>query len=327
MNRHMNIRRTGLLVLAGVFATAAMIARAQEAWPVKPVRFIVPVGPGGAPDRVNRLVAERLAKKWGQQVLIENKPSIGLIVGTEQVAKSTPDGYTLLSTLTAHVQTPFLFNKLPFDAIRDFAPITQMTEVDVLFAIRADLPIRNIKELLAAAKSAPTPLTFGSTGQGSTYHLNGSALAKATGVNLLHVPYKSEVNAMTDLAGGRIDASFSSFPSVMPMIQAGRVRPIALVSSMRSLVYPDLPIFSELGVTRLDSWFGLLAPRATPVEIVRKISADVREIVRDPEVTRIFGEQGIRTIGSTPEEFAKMLEANLASWKKTISETGLKAAD
>jgi tripartite-type tricarboxylate transporter receptor subunit TctC len=323
----MNNRYNGLLAMAGIFAMAGTLVHAQDTWPVKPVRFIVPVAPAGAPDRVNRLVAEKLSKKWGVQVLIENKPSVGLIVGTDAVAKAPPDGYTLLSTLTAHVQTPFLFNKLPFDTMRDFMPITQMAEVDVMFAIRADLPFKTMKEFLTAAKSAPTPMTFGSTGQGSTYHLNGSALAKATGVNLLHVPYKSEVAAMTDLAGGRIDASFSSFPSVMPMIQAGRVRPLALVSSMRSTIYPDLPIFSDIGVTRLDSWFGLLAPRGTPVEIVRKVSADVREIVRDPETTKTFAEQGIRTIGSTPEEFAKMLEINLAGWKKTIAETGLKAAD
>ena len=316
-----------MMLLLMALALLCTKVNAQESWPVKPVRFIVPVGPGGAPDRVNRLVAERLSKKWGVQVLVENKPSVGLIVGTEQVAKAAPDGYTLLSTLTAHVQTPFLFNKLPFDTVRDFVPITQMNEVDVIFAIRADLPLKNIKEFLAAAKASAAPLTFGSTGQGSTYHLNGAALSKATGVNLLHVPYKSEVAAMADLAGGRIDASFSSFPSVMPMIQAGRVRPIAMVSSSRSSVFPDLPIFAELGVTRLDSWFGLLAPRGTPAEIVRKVSSDVREIVRDPDVTRTFAEQGIRTIGSTPEEFAKMLEANLASWKKTIGETGLKAVD
>jgi len=323
----MKNKYNGLLALAGILAMAGTLAHGQETWPVKPVRFIVPVAPAGAPDRVNRLLAEKLSKKWGVQVLIENKPSVGLIVGTEMVAKAPPDGYTLLSTLTAHVQTPFLFNKLPFDTMRDFMPITQMAEVDVMFAIRADLSFKTMKEFLAAAKAAPTPMTFGSTGQGSTYHLNGAALAKATGVNLLHVPYKSEVAAMTDLAGGRIDASFSSFPSVMPMIQAGRVRPLALVSSMRSTIYPDLPIFSDIGVTRLDSWFGLLAPRGTPPEIVRKVSADVREIVRDPETTKTFAEQGIRTIGSTPEEFAKMLESNLAGWKKTIAETGLKAAD
>jgi tripartite-type tricarboxylate transporter receptor subunit TctC len=323
----MKNKYNGLLALAGILAMAGSLAHGQETWPVKPVRVIVPVAPAGAPDRVNRLLAEKLSKKWGVQVLIENKPSVGLIVGTEMVAKAPPDGYTLLSTLTAHVQTPFLFNKLPFDTMRDFMPITQMAEVDVMFAIRADLSFKTMKEFLAAAKAAPTHMTFGSTGQGSTYHLNGAALAKATGVNLLHVPYKSEVAAMTDLAGGRIDASFSSFPSVMPMIQAGRVRPLALVSSMRSTIYPDLPIFSDIGVTRLDSWFGLLAPRGTPPEIVRKVSADVREIVRDPETTKTFAEQGIRTIGSTPEEFAKMLESNLAGWKKTIAETGLKAAD
>ena len=319
--------RGSFLAIAPLLLSSMLPSFAQDAWPSKPVRFIVPVAPAGAPDRVNRLVAERLSKKWGQQVLIENRPSVGLIVGTEMVAKAPPDGYTLLSTLTAHVQTPFLFNKLPFDTMRDFVPITQMTEVDVMFAIRADLPFKTVKEFLAAAKSAPKPFTFGSTGQGSTYHLNGSALSKATGVELLHVPYKSEVAAMTDLAGGRIDASFSSFPSIQPMIQAGRVRPLALVSSQRSTIYPDLPIFSDLGVTRLDSWFGILAPRGTPEAIIRKVSADVREIMRDPEVVRTFAEVGIRTIGSSPEEFAKMLEVNLASWKKTIGETGLKASD
>ena len=322
-----NSRRLAPALLAGVILAAAVAAHAQETWPVKPVRFIVPIAAAGAPDRVNRLLAERLSKKWGTQVLIENRPSVGLIVGTEAVAKAPPDGYTLLSTLTAHVQSPFLFNNLPFDVTRDFLPITQTAEVDILFAVRSDLPYRTMKEFLAGAKSAPQPLSFGSTGQGSTYHLNGSALSKATGIELLHVPYKSEVAAVTDLAGGRIDAGFSSLASIAQMIQGGRVRPIALVSSRRSPLFPDLPLFAEFGVTRLDSWFGLLAPRGTPADIVRKVSADAREIMRDPETTRFFAEQGVRTVGSTPEEFAKMLEVNLAAWKKIIGETGLKAAD
>ncbi len=312
------------LLACALFSVPAM---AQETWPSKPVRFIVPIGAGGAPERVNRLVADGLGKKYGQQFLIENRPSVGLIVGTDAVAKAPPDGYTLLSTLTAHVQVPSLFNKLPFDPVADFVPVTQMAEVDVMFAVRADLPAKNMKEFLALAKSAPTQLTFGSTGQGSTYHLNGSALSRATGVPLLHVPYKSEVAAMTDLAGGRIDSSFASFPTAEPMIKAGRIRPLAMVSSTKSAAYPDLPIFSELGVIRLDSWFGLLAPRGTPVELVRRIATDVRDILRDPQTTRSLAEAGIRTVGSTPEEFARMLEVNRASWKKTIEETGLKATD
>ncbi len=310
------------------FASAlALPAAAQEAWPTKPIRFIVPIGAGGAPERVNRLVADGLTKKWGQPVLIENRPSAGLIVGTEAVVKAPPDGYTLLSTLTAHVQAPYLFNNLPYDPVRDLVPVTEMAEVAVMFVVRSDLPAKNIREFLALAKSAPKPLTIGSTGQGSTYHLNGSALARATGVPLLHVPYKSEVAAMTDLAGGRIDSSFASFPTAEPMMTSGRVRALALVSSSKSPAYPDLPIFSELGVTRLDSWFGLLAPRGTPSDIVRKIATEVREIVRDPQATRSLAEAGIRTVGSTPEEFAKMLEANRAGWKKTIEESGVKATD
>jgi tripartite-type tricarboxylate transporter receptor subunit TctC len=322
---HASWRHGVVLALASMVGSTA--AWAQDNWPSKPIKFILPIGAGGAPERVNRLVADGISKKWGQPVLIENRPSAGLIVGTEAVVKSAPDGYTLLSTLTAHVQAPFLFNKLPYDPVRDLVPVTEMAEVDVMFVVRNDLPAKNMREFLALAKQSGSPLTCGSTGQGSTYHLNGSALSRATGVPLLHVPYKSEVAAMTDLAAGRVDAGFSSFPTAEPMIKGGRVRALAMVSSSKSPAYPDLPIFSELGVTRLDSWFGLLAPRGTPVEIIRKISTEVRDILREPNTTRSLAEAGIRTVGSTPEEFAKMLEVNRAGWKKTIEETGLKAAD
>ena len=211
-----------------VVAALATATHAAEPWPAKPVRFIVPVTPGGAPDRVARLLSERLQKKWGQPVVIENKPGAGLIIGTEYVARAAPDGYTLLNTLTAHVQTPFLFRKLPFDTVRDFVPITQTAEVDVMFAVRADLPYKRFEELIAAAKTANPPLSYGSTGQGSTYHLNGVAITRATGVNMLHVPYKGEVQALTDLLAGRIDTSFASFPTMLPMVQAGRIRLVLL---------------------------------------------------------------------------------------------------
>lgn len=318
---------TPLFAVAAALFSFASAAVAQSGWPAKPVKFLVPVAPGGAPEAVNRLLADRLANKWGVQILIENKPSAGLIVATEQVARAAPDGYTLLSTLTAHVQVPSLFRNLPFDTMRDFAPITQSVEVDTIFAVRADLPVKNMKEFIALAKASPTQLTYGSTGQGSTYHLNGSALSRATGTNLLHVPYKGAVAALNDLVGGRIDSTFGAFPTMMAMVRAGRVRPLAIVSLNRSPLLPDLPTVAELGVTRLSSWFGLLAPRATPPDIVRRISGDVRDIVRDPEVGRKFSDEGFRMVGSTPEEFAAMLEFNLAGWKKIITESGIQASD
>ena len=315
-------------VLLAALAAYASATHAQIEWPGKPVKFLVPVAPGNTPDIVTRMITERLSSKWGTPVIVENRAgATAARLVTEQVARSSPDGYTFLSTLTTHVQMPSLFNNLSFDPIQDFAPITQTASVDVIFAARADLPARNIKEFIALAKSSPAQLTYGSAGQGSSYHLTGSALSKATGSNLLHVPYKSAAAAMNDMVGGSIDSTFGTLPILMPHVRAGRARPLSIVGSKRSQLLADLPTTGELGMPDIPQWFGILAPRGIPPIIVARVYADVRDILREEPIAQRLVDGGIQAVGSSPEVFAAMLKSSLGGWKKIIDDAGLKAAD
>jgi tripartite-type tricarboxylate transporter receptor subunit TctC len=311
------------LVLAA--ASTFTIHGHAQSYPAKPVRFILPIAVGTAPDAVTRFVSERLGAKLGVQVLVENRPSAGLIIGTDQVAKAAPDGYTLLSTLTTHVQVPSLYKTLPFDTLRDFAPITHMVNVDTLFLVRADLPVKDVKEFFALAKSTPNQLSYGSTGAGQSYHLNASALSRAAGVELLHVPYKGAVDALNELVAGRIDATFGSIPTSLGQIKAGRIRPLAAISLKRNPRLPDVPTFAELNVPILPAWFGLLAPRATPDPVIRKIQAEVRDIILDPAFAQRFASEGLHVIASSPEEFATKLSSDVAAWRRIIDAAGIKA--
>jgi tripartite-type tricarboxylate transporter receptor subunit TctC len=306
------------------FLVSAMSAHAQS-WPAKPVRFVLPIAAGTAPDAVTRFVAEQLTGRWGVNILVENRPSAGLIIGTEQVAKAAPDGYTLLSTLTTHAQVPSLYKTLPFDVLRDFAPITHMVNVDTLFLVRADLPAQSVKEFFALAKTAPKQLSYGSTGAGQSYHLNASALSKAAGVELLHVPYKGAVDALNELVAGRIDVTFGSLPTSVGLIKAGRIRPLAVIGAKRNTRLADVPTFSELGVPILPAWFGLLAPRGTPDTVIRRVNGDVREIILSNAFSQRFANEGLHPFASSPEEFAAKLSADVAAWRRIIEDAGIKA--
>ncbi len=308
----------------GTFASI-QLSYAADTWPVKPIRIVLPIqAGGGAPEQVLRVLAAKLSPKWGVPITLEFKPGAGLILGTEYVARAAPDGYTLLSTLTAHVQTPSLFKKLPFDTVRDFAPVTQTVAVEMVYAVRSESPYRTLKEFLAAAKIANPHLSYGSTGQGSSYHLFGFALSNANGANMLHVPYRGEVLALTDLLAGRIDSSFGSFPSTLPHIKSGRLRALAVVGTDSSPMFPGLPSINEFGIPKLHSWFGILAPRGTPTDVVQKIYVGIREVLTDGEVSKSLVAQGIRPVASSPREFAQLIEADLGNWKKIIAETGMK---
>ena len=301
------------------------VSHAADPWPAKPIRIVLPIqAGGGAPERVVRVLADKLGAKWGVPITLEFKPSAGLILGTEQVARAAPDGYTLLSTLTAHVQTPSLFKKLPFDTLRDFVPISQTVSVDMVYVVKSDAPYRTMKDFLAAAKNANPPLSYGSTGQGSSYHLFSFALSTANGANMLHVPYKGEVLALTDVLGGRIDSSLGSFPSTLPHIKSGRLRALAVAGTDASPVFPGLPSINEFGIPKLHSWFGILAPRGTATDVVQKIYVGIREVLTDAEVAKSLSDQGIRTVASSPEDFARLIETELGNWRKIIAQTGLK---
>lgn len=327
----MQIKRSMLaLGISGLLlATLAGPLAAQPAWPTRAVKFVVPSNAGGSPDRVSRLLAERLSKKWGQPTVVENKAGATSIIGTDFVAKSPADGYTMLSTFTSLVQVPALFKRVPYDTERDLVAVTQTVAVDVLFLVRADSPYKTLQDFAAAAKTAKPPLSYGSFGNGSSFHIYGEKLAQSMGVDLTHVPYKGELPSTTDLLGGQLSSSFASVGTALPFLNDGRLRPLGVASTKRSPVLPNVPTLGELGMNMPDlvGWFGVLAPAGTPAPIIQKVAADIREILTQPDVVKILRDQGLEPVASSPEAFQRRLNDDLVQWKKLLPEVGIKPAD
>ncbi|HYD56707.1 MAG TPA: tripartite tricarboxylate transporter substrate binding protein [Burkholderiales bacterium] len=295
-----------------------------QAWPTKPVKFVMPSPPASSPDRYTRYLAERLSQKWGVPVVVENKPGATAMIGTKYVAEQPADGYTLLSTFTSFVQAPILF-KAPYDPEKDFAPVTQTMLAEVIMEVRADSPYKTFAEIIAAAKQKK--LSYGSFGNGSSFHIYGETVKRTMGIDMIHVPYKGEALILTDLLGGQIDVGFNSIGTALPQIKAGKVRPIALIGSKRSKALPDVPTFPELGVPKLSggAWFGIFAPAGTPKPVVEKISVDINGFLNSPEMQKWLRDQGLEPTGMTPDEFSQFIKADLAKWRQLIAELGIKA--
>ena len=319
----MNAVRIGALLVALGFASAA----SAQAWPAKTVKFVMPSPPASSPDRTTRWFAERLSQKWGVPVVVENRPGATAMVGTEHVAKQPADGYTFLSTFTSFVQAPILFPNCPYDPEKDFAPVTQTMTAEVILAVRADSPYKTFADLVAGAKR--DKLSYGSFGNGSSFHIYGETIKKSLGLDIAHVPYKGEALILNDLLGGQIDVGFNSIGTALPQIKAGKVRPMAIVSATRSKALPEVPAFPELGVPKLNggAWFGFFAPAGTPKAVVDKISADVNFFLLQPEMQKWLRDQGLEPTGMTPEQFTQFIKAELVKWRQLITELGIKAND
>ena len=319
------------MTLRALLCTAALaipcVAFAQ-AWPSKPVKIVMPSPPASSPDRYTRLLAEKLTQKWGVPVIVENKPGATAMIGTEYVAKQPADGYTLLSTFTSFVQAPILFPNAPYDPEKDFAPLTQTILAEVIMEVRADSPYKTYADLIAAAK-AGAKLSYGSFGNGSSFHIYGETVKRSAGIQMTHVPYKGEALILNDLLGGQIDVGFNSIGTALPQIKAGKVRPMAIVSATRSKALPDVPAFPELGVPKLNggAWFGFFAPAGTPKAVVEKISADVNFFLLQPEMQKWLRDQGLEPTGMTPDQFTQFIKADLAKWRQLITELGIKPND
>ena len=314
-----------LLAAAALFAASTLVN--AQAWPTRPVKFVMPSPPASSPDRYTRYLAEKLSQKWGVPVVVENKPGATAMIGTEYVAKQPADGYTLLSTFTSYVQAPILFPNAPYDPEKDFAPVTQTMLAEVIMEVRADSPYKTFADVIAAAKTRK--LSYGSFGNGSSFHIYGESVKRAMGVDMTHIPYKGEALILTDLLGGQIDVGFNSIGTALPQIKAGKIRPIALVGSARSKALPDVPIFPELGVPKLNggAWFGIFAPAGTPKPVVEKISADINSFLRTPEMEKWLRDQGLEPTGMTPDQFTAFIKSDLAKWRQLIGELGIKAND
>jgi tripartite-type tricarboxylate transporter receptor subunit TctC len=297
-----------------------------QAYPNKSVRIVVPFPPGGGTDVVARILAQKLSDSWGQQAVVENKPGASGTIGSDLVAKSAPDGYTLLLQGTQHAINLSLYKQLPYDTVKDFIPVAYVALAPFLLVVNADVPVKNVSELIAYIKSKPGGLDYGSSGPGGGAHLAGEMFKTAAGVQLTHIPYKGGNPALTDLLGGQIPMLFDPIPTSLKHVSGGRLRVLAITSAQRSAILPDIPTVSEAGVPGFEavSWFGLYAPAGTPAAIVKKLNADVNKALVLPDVKERFAEMGAFSNVMSPEQFAQYLNVEIAKFAKAIKDSGAK---
>lgn len=321
------MKRIHALLLGFVAALfAATTVSAQDVYPNKVVKIVVPFAVGGSTDLIARSLAERLSAAWKQAVIIENRGGAGGVIGSDAVAKSKPDGYTLLlGTVTTHAVNQTLQPKLPYDIQRDFAPITELVTSPQLLSVHPSLPIHSVKELVAYAKAKPGELTYGG-GTGSASHMAMELLSSRAGVKTLHIPYKGSGPTMSDLLGGVLNAGFDVVVTTMPHMKAGKLRTFAVTGSKRSPLVPDIPTVAESGYPGFEAnvWFGLFAPAGTPPEIVKKISEDCRRILIEPKMKEKLEAQGIEIVASTPAAFSVRVKSEIQKWRKVIVDANIK---
>ena len=303
-------------------------AAGAQAFPAKPIRMLTPWPPGGGTDIVTRLVSAKLAEAWGQQVVVENRAGATGTIGTDLVAKSAPDGYTLIiGTNATHVLAVSLLPSLPYDQQKDLTPVTRIAAVPHIIAVNPSVNARTLGELIALAKAGPGKIAFGSAGNGSTPHLAGELFKSIAGVDLQHVPYKGTGQSLQDTLGGQVQVSFDTMPSVLPHIKSGKLRALAIAGPKRVPALPDVPTVAEAGAPGAEgmTWYGMFGPAGLPPEIVRKLHAEVVKIVALPDVkARLDALGSDETASASPEEFAAMVRADIAKYAKVIKAAGLK---
>jgi len=311
------------LSLAGGIA----LAQAQDAWPSKPVRFILPFPPGGGTDILGRIIAERLTANLGQPVVIENRGGAGGNVGAEAAAKSAPDGYTIVLVAPSLAISTSLYSKLNYDPVKDFAPVSLVAIVPNVMITNPAVPAGTLAEFIRLAKTKPGEMNFGSGGSGTSNHLAGELFNIVAGVKLVHVPYKGVNLAMNDVLSGRVQFVVIGIPAAAPHIKAGKLRALALVAPQRSPVLPDVPTAAEAGLPKFEvtTWYGILAPAGTPRTIVARVNAELVRIMHAPELKERLDALATDPVTSTPEEFADLIGREIAKWGEVVREAGLKA--
>ncbi|HEV7800853.1 MAG TPA: tripartite tricarboxylate transporter substrate binding protein [Burkholderiales bacterium] len=291
-----------------------------QSYPTKPVRLVVPFAAGGSTDIIARVLAQKLNEAWGQPVLVDNRAGGSTVIGTEVVAKSAPDGHTLLVTPAPFTIVPSLMQKLPYDPQKDFEPVTLINTTPLVVVVHPGVPARSIKELAALAKAKPGTLNYGSSGSGGSNHLAGELFNAMAGVKMVHVPYKGNAPALTDLIGGHVDVVFNGLTSALPFIKSGKLRALGMTSLNRSAALPNVPTLDEAGLKGFQAvaWNGLTAPARTPKTVIDKINADVLKVIRSPELVDKLKAEGSDAVGNSPELYARFLREEIAKWGKVI---------
>ena len=319
-------------VVAASCASALLVATTASAQPAsaaasaKPMHIVVGFTPGGAPDMLARLLGERITTAWGQQVIVDNKPGAGGNTGADFVAKAAPDGLTIyVGTVGTHAINGALYAKMPYDMVKDFAPITLLATTPNLLVVNNDVPAKTLPEFIALGKREGK-MTFASSGSGTSIHVSGELFKTMTGIDMTHIPYKGRATAIPDLLGGRVTMMFDNMPSSLPLVKEGKLRALGVTSLKRSRAAPEIPTIAEQGLPGFDaaSWFALFAPAGTPRPIVDRLQAEVKKILAQPEIAKKLAEAGLDAVGSSPDELAAYQRTEIAKWAKVVKDSGAK---
>ena len=325
----MSVKRGWLITVlaASLLVPGAVVAQGSgEAYPARTVRVVIGLAPGGGTDLQARLFAQKLSENLGRPFVVENRTGAGGTIAYAQVAKSPPDGYTLMGVTSGYTITPAVYSKLPYDPVKDFAPISLVAQAPFLLLTHPSLPVRSVKDLLALARAKPAMLDCGSAGHGSSTHMAYELFRTMAGVNIAHIPYKGTGPALIDAMAGQVHMLFGNVLSSLTHVKTGRLRALAVTTAKRSMVLPDLPTVSESGVPGYENstWFGLLAPAGTPAAVLNKLNAELVKASQSPDIVDRLAPDGGEPVGSTPEQFGRHLALEIARWRKVVKDAGIK---
>jgi tripartite-type tricarboxylate transporter receptor subunit TctC len=320
------MNRIAVWIVGFAFATLTALANAQ-AWPSKPIKWVVPFAPGGTTDILARVVGEKLAIALGQPVIVENKPGAGGGLGAEFTAKAAPDGYTIMGgTISTHAINASLYDKLPYDPVKDFVAITLIARVPNMLVVNPSVPAANVKELIVLLKANPGKYSFASSGNGTSQHLSGELFKTMAGVDMQHIPYKGSPPALQDVMGGQVAMTFDNITTAWPLAKSGKLRALAVTTATRSAIAPDVPTLAESGLPGFEvgSWQGVFAPAGTPPEIVKRLNTEIVKILKLPDVSEKLVGLGAQPVGNSSEEFSVLVKAEVVKWADVVKKSGAK---